>query len=679
MKKFITLILVFALLFSMSGCELFGKHEHEFVLDESAHVDATCTKDGKNVYACSCGETQEEPIAKTGHDFQLLKHTAATCTEKGSITYSCANCGKGKLDNIYPTGHEFEESSSEPSRVAKCIKEGCIGAEWKTQSNGKHDEALTFSFTKEDEDALAAKYDEVLAMINAGGAYDATLHAYAEEGALADAYALVDEAHTEYYNMILNAVAQRQLAEIAYYCNMSNSEKEETYSHMLEYYTALIAEFYTLSRPFYDSCYREFYYYGMSEEEINAYLFDSDTLSNPEYTALKERNDAIELEYFAIANPTSSDKVLALYAEFVQNNNKMAELMGYENYLEYAYENVYGREYSYEDARNIANYAKEHISPIYGKYYGKYRNISNNTAGKTEYENLCNSSFFGNLQSNSLVNDYIDIMNFTTNPDKQISFSDEFNKLMGDGNMFRGDYQGAFVTSISSANIPIAYFGRGTNYSNGFTVTHEFGHFMNEIYNGGYKNLSQSYDLLEMHSQGNELLLLSYLASRSDVSEAGFENIEADQLFNMLYAVMSGLTIDTFEQAIYLDHYEGTGAEEIMADGTITPDEYDALYAYICEDFGASKTHTNYWRHGMTIRSACYYISYSVSALTVLQVYEMARTDGFDVAKDAYLKLFTYTDESLEMTMEEVLAYAGMTSYMDEELYIQVNKLLMGE
>ena len=674
MKKFITLILVFVLLFSMSGCEIASKHEHDFVYSEDASVDATCTKDGKKVYVCSCGETQEEPIAKTGHDFQLHQHTDPTCSEAGSIVYKCTKCSKTNVERLYPTGHKYEGTPTEPSRVIPCVNENCLVAQW-AEDNGKHDAALTFNFTEEDEAELAAKYDEVLAMIEAGAAYDPALHGYAEEGALAEAYAVVDEAHTEYYNLILNAIAQRQLAEIAYYCDMGNTEKEETYSYMLDYYTNLISEFYTLSRPFYDSCYREFYYYGMTEEEINAYLFDSDALSNPEYTALKERNNAIEVEYLAITNPTSNDKVPTLYAEFVQNNNAMAKLMGYDNYLEYAYENVYGREYTYQHvSENLAQYVKEHISSVYGKMYGSYRAIDDNNS---EHNNICNSSFFGNLRCNDVVNDYIDIMAFTTNPDKQFSFSDEFNKLMGDGNMFRGDYQGAFVTSISSANLPIAYFGRGTSYSNGFTVIHEFGHFMNEIYNGEHENISQSYDLLEMHSQGNELLFLTYLESQAGISADDFADIEADQLFNMLYSVMSGMTIDTFEQAIYLDHYEGTGADEIMADGTITPDEYDTLYANICSDFGAGKTHTNYWRYGMTITSACYYVSYSVSSLAVLQLYEMAHTQSFDAAKDAYLKLFTYTDESTEMNMEEVLEYAGMISYMDEELYIRINQFLM--
>ena len=78
----------------------------------------------------------------------------------------------------------------------------------------------------------------------------------------------------------------------------------------------------------------------------------------------------------------------------------------------------------------------------------------------------------------------------------------------------------------------------------------------------------------------------------------------------------------------------------------------------------------------MTIKSPCYYISYSVSALTVLQVYEMASSQSFDAAKDAYLKLFTYVDEDPEMTLEEILAYAGMLSFKNETLYKNISKCI---
>ena len=137
------------------------------------------------------------------------------------------------------------------------------------------------------------------------------------------------------------------------------------------------------------------------------------------------------------------------------------------------------------------------------------------------------------------------------------------------------------------------------------------------------------------------------------------------------------MTIDAFEQAIYLNKYEGTGAEEIMADGKITYDEYDALYAGICTDYGAKSSLDGYWRNGMTITSPCYYVSYSVSSIAVLQLYAMANEQSFDAAKDAYLKLFTYVDENAEMTMEEILEYAGLLSFKDEALYAKLKIYLV--
>ena len=203
---------------------------------------------------------------------------------------------------------------------------------------------------------------------------------------------------------------------------------------------------------------------------------------------------------------------------------------------------------------------------------------------------------------------------------------------------------------------------------------------MNEVYSADAfedSDYSQSYDLLEMHSQGNELLYLCYLKNNANFPEVAHTLIETYSLVNLLYAVMAGMTIDTFEQAVYLNAYEGTNADVIMADGKITYDEYDLLYTGICTDYGVAEQIDGYWRGGMTVKSACYYVSYSVSALSVLQLYEMANNDGFDVAKDAYLKLFTYVDEDPGMTMAEVLDYAGMLSYTDEKLYSTLNEYFL--
>jgi len=680
MKKITSLILVWVLLFSIVvsavGCNL--NHVHEFVLSETESTFATCLTGGVEVSVCSCGEKQERQVEALGHDMKVVMEVKPACTRPGSTDYKCSNCGKMEYNNVEALGHSYEEAPSEPSRVIRCTNEGCLSCLW-GEPNNKHKETLTFNFTKEDEAAIDAKYEEVLAMINAAVKYDPALHGYAEEGALADQYGEVDKVHTELYELVENAISQRQLAEIAYYCDMDNTELEEKYSYMMDYHTAVVAKFYTLSRPFYDSCYREFYYYGMTEEEIKAFLFDSDAISNPEYTALKERNNAIEAEFVALTGAEQKQRIAELYAEFVENNNKMADIMGYDNYLEYAYENVYGRDYTYQDVTELSEYVKEHLSVVFVDIYKKFQSLTGYTEDDLAvYYGQVRDPFFENLKGNTLVNDYIDLLAFTSNPDKNITFSDEFNKLMADGNMFRGDYDGAFVTSIYSAKLPVAYFGKG--YDNCFTIVHEFGHFMNEIYSADVAEendeFDQSYDLLEMHSQGNELLYLCYLEEHGELSEIAHTLVETHSLVNMLYIVMAGMTIDSFEQAIYLNTYDGTNADVIMADGKISADEYDLLYTSICTDYGVKDEIGDYWKHGMTITSPCYYVSYSVSAISVLQLYEMAHTDGFDVAKDAYLKLFTYVDEDDEMTMEEILEYAGMLSYSDEELYVNLKEYM---
>ena len=685
MKKLLSIIFALALVVSLASCamlpeslvetldglknQLFGgeeEHVHEFVLSESESVPAACLVEGREVKICSCGERQETVLEAKEHNMELSKKTEPNCVRAGSIEYTCSECGKKTKESILPYGHNYEEAPSEPSRLIRCTNEGCVSAYF-GESNGKYTETLTFSFTAEDEQAIEDKYNQVLALINAAAEYDPTLHAFAEEGALADEYATVDAIHTELYELIMYAVSQRQLAEIAYYCDMKNTEVEETYSYMMEYYTAVVAKFYTLSRPFYDSCYREFYYYGMTEEEILSFLFDSDALSNPEYTALKERNDAIELEFL-----NDNNKLPELYEEFVANNNAMAQLLGYDNYLEYAYGNVYGRDYTYQDVAELSAYVKKYLSPLFNDVYYEYKTLSGfSQKDLNEAYAQISYSFFDNLTGNTTLNDYIDLFEFASNPDKQITFSDEFNKLMSDGNMFRGQYGGAFVTTISSVNIPVAYFGSG--YDAPFTIVHEFGHYMNEIYNAeGY---DQSYDLLEMHSQGNELLYLAYLKDCL-TNQKAYKLVEVNELFNFFYIITAGMVVDSFEQAVYLNEYvsDSNVDDRIMADGKITADEYDLLFTSICDDYGiTSNVLDTYWRHGMTIKSPCYYVSYSISAISILQLYEMANVDGFDAAKDAYLKLFTYTDSLEEnggMTTEDILVNAGMYSYNDEQLYI---------
>ena len=692
MKKLLALALMLVMVISLASCSFLPEevqakieeiknsilgtepdvHVHDFkVVDSKA---ATCLKGGYENLACDCGETQENVLEALGHDMQKIAESPANCAQYGNISYKCSLCGKKETETLKPTGHEWGELV-ENSRLIVCTKKGCTGTKMAPSTN-KHTETLTFTFSDDDKAALADIHQQVMDAITSADKYDPALHAYVEEGEVRDAYEAIYALQEQYSDLLYHAKDQYMVIMTIYYTDIKNKDLEKTYNEMMNYYTELVATYYTLSQAWYDSMYREYYYYGATEEEINAFLFDSNAYANPEYTALKNRNDEIELAFNALENPMNSSEVPVLYAEFVENNKRIAEILGYESYLDFAYENVYSREYTPDEAAEFVKYVKEYMVPIYNRLFTKWNNKpSYGERDLEDYYSVFSYSFFDNLKANTLYNDFIDEMEmgFTSNPDKMISFSDVLNDMMVDGNLFRGTYTGAYVTYLSYAELPIVYFGKGND--NAFTIAHEFGHYMNEIYNNS--NYNQSYDLLEMHSQGDEALFLYYI--KDHLTTSAFDLVELNQLLNNLYIIVAAVQIDCFEQAIYRNSYDGVNSDIIMADGKITADEYDFLYASLSEELGIKEDfrEDNYWRYGMTISSPCYYISYSISAINSLQIYPMCYDESFDAAKESYLKLISYTDENPDMTMEEIFDYAGFYSHNDKALYIALNKFLM--
>ena len=657
MKRLLTLIIALVMMLTMASCYLLPEDLQATIDDlENSILGGDSADNGNHT-----------------HDFAVVESKKAYCAKDGWQKLEC-ECGEKKEEVIPALGHIWGECI-EASRLICCTRLGCDKTQL-TEGNGKYADMLSFTFGDTEKAALSAKHEELASILKNADKYDKNTHKYSKDGALAEAYAAAETLYEEYSDMILEAQGQYSIAMTLYYCDHKNTELEAIYNDMMNYYTELVAKFYSLSQPWYDSMFREFFFYGATEEEINAFLFDSSAYANEEYTRLKNRNDAIELEFNNIPDPTASNAPVAeLYYEFVQNNNRMAEILGYDNYLEYAYENMYDREYTYQDAASFVEYVRRSITPAYNSIYSDWGRLTSGNISETiidQYYDVVSNSFFSDMDSNKLFNDYIDdmAMAFTSNPDKTISFSDCLNDLMADGNLFRGSYEGAYVTYVRGANLPIAYFGK--DYDKATTVAHEFGHYMNEIYNEDA--YSQSFDLLETHSQGQEMLFIYYV--KSHIDPAAVKLVETYHLLSTIQTIMLSVQVDCFERAVYLDYYDGPGSEEIMADGTITADEYDALYAGLSQYLGIYEHYRvdEYWRYGMTISSPCYYISYAVSGINALQIYVKANNESFEAAKDSYLKLFTYTDADLdgEMNLNDVLEYAGLLSFTDEQTYAKI-------
>ena len=77
-------------------------HEHDYVSEVTSA--ATCTDDGTVTYTCTgCGDSYTETIKAYGHDYE--------CTEEdGYYLYTCKNCGDSYTEEISSTSYEYVSS-----------------------------------------------------------------------------------------------------------------------------------------------------------------------------------------------------------------------------------------------------------------------------------------------------------------------------------------------------------------------------------------------------------------------------------------------------------------------------------------------------------------------------------------------------------------------------------------
>ena len=95
MKKTLFIILVFTLLFTLSGCT----HEHEYTEEV---VAPTCTESGYTIFTCECGQTHNGlEVDALGHSFSEWTITKeATFEEKGSKERECSVCKEKEVEEI---------------------------------------------------------------------------------------------------------------------------------------------------------------------------------------------------------------------------------------------------------------------------------------------------------------------------------------------------------------------------------------------------------------------------------------------------------------------------------------------------------------------------------------------------------------------------------------------------
>ncbi len=368
-----------------------------------------------------------------------------------------------------------------------------------------------------------------------------------------------------------------------------------------------------------------------------------------EVADLEARNAEITVEYRALSEEEFDEGMAELYNELVKNNNRIAQIYGYDNYYEYAYEQIYDRDYEHDSIVTMRGYVADYL--ILGASNALYE-FNNQMSGLSASQQMELIGIMYNSYK-TLKKDYVAkyLKSIPESSAKAMSFMFDQNRAIFTkaGNA----EQGAFTTDI--AGRPYCYFGPG--YDGVTTVIHELGHF----YAAEFTDLnSQPLDLAETHSQSNEWLFIKFLDD--EMNKDVYKVLVEYKLYEAIAMIAVCTMVDQFEELVYT-HPKA---------GNLTLEELNGLMSQVMEEYGGENFISNnisdmqyYWKM-VVIEQPVYYISYAVSSIAALNIYTMSLEDE-DAAWDAYIKLVEQmdTDQGFLWNIEQ----AGLAGPFDEDVY----------
>ena len=651
--------------------------------------------EGKNAVTA-----QDLVIPATGeHDIESVAKVSPTCGEAGfDAHYECTVCHGYFSDKAGTTPVDADKLVL-PATGKHTIADNSLYFVWqkcsvcgqnvRPESLDTYKDEFVYDFDEDKQAEIDARYQQLLDAMDG------------KEALGNEAFCKLFE---DYDDDITYIQSQYQFAKIDFDVDYNNNDKRDIFNEMSEYYNTSVSRYYTLFRQVDDSKYADFFweYEEFTEEDKQMVFALADSYDLDNQNAADEIADDYDVLMnslgYSLDNATIKQlkQVYSLYNQFVQANNGIAQKAGYDNYMDYAYANVYERDYKPEDVAQMRQYVKQYIGPILADIADAYMSFTDWSSEDQQlyYTKYVGVSVFSKYTSEvgaqlslELSQELYDYFGELTNAAKGINFAKTANELFKNGNYFTGDNESAYTWYIYAKDVPIMFFGE--EYDTAFTFVHEFGHYFQFVYND---RLSLSMDHDETQSQGDEMLFLAWLKENlPEGLEEGFDLLETEQFLNVLGTIVLSTAVDEFEQLVYTGatEYNGQPITTIAIDDQTKVIDYQELFENILvtywEDIG-DFFYTDYWAK-VCVDNPAYYISYAMSALPSIEIYAKANTESFSAARDSYLKLFTFADEaqfvetityddgSIDkeikdgVTYQSILNWAGLSGPFQEDLY----------
>ena len=354
------------------------------------------------------------------------------------------------------------------------------------------------------------------------------------------------------------------------------------------------------------------------------------------YTQSKNRNVRIEaakkVAQFFAENQEEFDNI---YDSLVKVRTKMAQKMGYKNYVEFGYKQLSRLEY---DAKMVEGYRKqvlENIVPLHTEL--RKRQEKRLGVEKLRFYDEAIKFNSGNADPHGSPEW---ILSHGKTMYKELSKeTDEFFTFMTENNLLdllskKGKMSGGYCTYIPEHKAPFIFANFNGTAHDIDVLTHEAGHAFQVYQSRGFdvpEYLWPTYEACEIHSMSMEFLTWPWmnLFFENDTEKYKFIHLSEALLF-----IPYGVTVDEFQHWVY-------------ENPEVTPQERREKWLEIekkylpTRDYGEADELKNgiFWfRQGHIFSSPFYYIDYTLAQVCAFQFWIKSREDREKAWQD-YLNL----------------------------------------
>ena len=351
----------------------------------------------------------------------------------------------------------------------------------------------------------------------------------------------------------------------------------------------------------------------LSSFEVNdgGKMYTIEDITGMEINTMDDYNNYFRL--IQLYNEQLNAEAGKIFLEMIPIRTRIAKTLGYGNYADYRYD-AYGRDYTLNDLKEVRESAKKYLVPVYKSAYTNLY-ILNTTYSQAAGNTFEFSTFMNQFQAQleKLSPEILEAFNYMLR-NETYTISESPKKM-----------ETSYTTTLTDYNMPFIFTQWDKKSSSVSTIMHEFGHYAHFYRAGGGWNNGDSLDIDEIDSQGMEMIMMH----NYEIFFRSYANVyRADKMIDAMYSVLAGLMEDEFQETVYKNP-------------DMTLQQINDLYAELANEYGMNSMYYTYsgeeWAQiPHTFQSPMYYISYAVSMISALEIWEEGETD-YNKAQQMYL------------------------------------------